>query len=164
MFRGYQVTPEVIAWHEAGHVVAREWYGLPWIEANINPAAITGQVIYSRNEPISLQSALDDLGVSNTSPHVRNITRRSAAISYAGVAAELLLLRRPFKQEYFECAAFDDFFDAARMLRLTDCESDWSYCAELAYTIVALSRGRVEALAKELTAHGVVRAEVASNG
>jgi hypothetical protein len=162
MRREYELTPELLAWHEAGHVAAMEYVGEAWHSVHMDAESLSGRVEtnpdkdHSRPvEPMPIRAE----AIIGTSPELRKVSYRFAVRLYAGVAAERLFHGLPFNPSAFANQNFHDFKAARYMLGLTDSEWDWAYCALMACDIVERQRDRIEAVSKMLLAHGFVSFE-----
>lgn len=158
--RKYPMTPDLLAWHEAGHAVVIECMGEKWVDIHIDPQTLSGTVRRSVSSPTIVTIPFDGdnapRSVIGTSKELKSMSRRMAIPYFAGIAAELFYLGIPFMPEGFSDTRFHDFAVARWILSLTDSEADSLYCARVAYGLVIAHRSRVECLARRLLEEGAV--------
>lgn len=157
--RHYELTVELLAWHEAGHAALIEGMGDQWVDVRIDPKTGSGLIRISTQSPTIIKPFDADnaprsvIGASN---ELKSMSRRMAIPYFAGIAAELFYLGKPFTPEAFSDAKFHDFAVARWLLSLTDSEADYPYCARVAFDLVMAYRTRIEQLARQLLESGMV--------
>jgi hypothetical protein len=151
--RNYDLPPELLSVHEAGHMAALEYFNEKWYSAHINPDSMCGHVNMDPSggpeTPTGRAKSCAE-AVIGRSAELKTISYRMAARMYAGIAAERLFLGLPFDPAAFIDHEDHDFRVARYLLGLTDSTDDWNYCAFLACEVVSRQRARIEYLAAQL--------------
>lgn len=158
--RSYELTPNVLAWHEAGHVTIIEAVGEHWVECSIDLDTMSGCVITNESQMSRPNTAFNrndvPKAVIGTSPELKLQSIRIAIQYFAGLAAERVYLGLPFDSQVFSDEEFHDFAFARWILSLTDSESDADYCARIAYDLVVSNRRKIERMAIRLRESGKI--------
>lgn len=157
MLREYPLTPELVAWHEAGHVAAFEFFGEAWASAHVRAATLSGCVLTNPeadpDAPLRLAPSRAEAVIGRTLD-LRKISFRIATRLYAGVCGERLLLALPCRTAAFMDVTFPDFRAARYVLALTGSEMLWPRCARAAHNIVRRKRDRIATLSARLLQSG----------
>lgn len=154
--RIYPMTPQLLAWHEAGHIAANEYFGMPWFKAVIDPVELSGRVVFDAEYETAKNPDVLESAVIGTSEELKAISRKIATSLLAGIAAERIAMSLPFDHGAFLADDFHDFVRARWFLSLTGSEDEYRECAVLAHGIVSMQYPRVSCLAGRLVERNTI--------